>query len=123
MVYIFTRKEIQNIGKFYEDDIDTFVVSLSFFGSFPYSFSNGFLSCMVSIRSRPTAQKMKFSIKDFFNKCDQIRSFLWIWSHLLKKFLMENFIFCTVTTKQFFLAAPFCNAWKNITKVPEQRRE
>ena len=29
-----------------------------------------------------TAQKMKFSIKDFFSKCDQI---LWIWSHLLKK--------------------------------------
>ena len=23
-----------------------------------------------------TAQKMKFSIKDFFSKCDQIRSFL-----------------------------------------------
>ena len=23
-----------------------------------------------------TAQKMKFSIKDFFNKCDQIRSLL-----------------------------------------------
>ena len=36
---------------------------------------------------------MKFSIKDFFSKCDQIRSFLRIWSHLLKKFLMENFIF------------------------------
>ena len=32
---------------------------------------------------------MKFSIKDFFSKCDQIRSFLWIWSHLLKKSLME----------------------------------
>ena len=32
-----------------------------------------------------TAQKMKFSIKDFFNKCDQIRSFLRISSHLLKK--------------------------------------
>ena len=27
-----------------------------------------------------TAQKMKFSIKDFFCKCDQIRSFLRIWS-------------------------------------------
>ena len=40
-----------------------------------------------------TAQKMKFSIKDFFSKCDQIRSFLLIWSHLLKKSLMENFIF------------------------------
>ena len=31
------------------------------------------------------AQKMNFSIKDFFNKCDQIRSFLRISSHLLKK--------------------------------------
>ena len=39
---------------------------------------------------------MKFSIKDFFSKCDQIRRFLWIWSHLLKKSLMENFIFCAV---------------------------
>ena len=37
------------------------------------------------------AQKMKFSIKDFFSK-----SFLRIWSFLLKKSLMENFIFCPV---------------------------
>ena len=43
-----------------------------------------------------TAQKMKFSIKDFFSKCVQIRSFLRIWSHLLKKSLIENFIFCAV---------------------------
>ena len=43
-----------------------------------------------------TAQKMKFSIKDFFSKCDQIRRKLRIWSHLLKKFLMENFNFCAV---------------------------
>ena len=43
-------------------------------------------------RSTYTAQKMKFSIKDFFSKCDQ-SSFLWIWSHLMKKSLMENFIF------------------------------
>ena len=42
------------------------------------------------------AQKMKFFIKDFFSKCDQIRSFLQIYSHLLKKYLMENFIFCIV---------------------------
>ena len=28
---------------------------------------------------------MKFSIKGFFSKCDQIRNFLRIWSHLLKK--------------------------------------
>ena len=61
---------------------------------------------------------MKFSIKDFFSKCDQIRSGwvlilvklraeacnftkintppLRISLHLLKKFLMENFIFCAM---------------------------
>ena len=43
-----------------------------------------------------TAQKMKFSIKYFFSKCDQIRRKLRIWSHLLKKSQMENFIFCAV---------------------------
>ena len=43
-----------------------------------------------------TAQKMKFSIKGFLSKCDQISSFLRIWSHLLKKSLMETFIFCAV---------------------------
>ena len=32
---------------------------------------------------------MKFSIKDFLRK-------LCIWSHLLKKFLMEDFIFCVM---------------------------
>ena len=39
---------------------------------------------------------MKFSIKDFFSKYDQIRIKLRIWSHLLKKSSMENFIFCAV---------------------------
>ena len=43
-----------------------------------------------------TAQKIKFSIKDYFSKCDQIRRKLRIWSHLLKKSLMKNFIFCAV---------------------------
>ena len=43
-----------------------------------------------------TAQKIKFSIKDFFRKCDQIRRKLRIWSHFLKKSLIENFIFCVV---------------------------
>ena len=37
-----------------------------------------------------TAQKMKFFIKDFFS------SFQRIWSHLLKKSLIENLIFCAV---------------------------
>ena len=51
----------------------------------------------VAISLELTAEKLKFSIKDFFTKCDQIRSFLWIRSHLLKKSLMENFRFCAVT--------------------------
>ena len=40
-----------------------------------------------------TEQKIKCSIKDFFSKYSQIHSFLQIWSHLLKKYVMENFIF------------------------------
>ena len=43
-----------------------------------------------------TAQKIKFFITDFFSKCDQICSFLRMWSHLLKKSVMEKFIFCLV---------------------------
>ena len=39
---------------------------------------------------------MKFSIKDFLSKCDKTGNFLRIWSHLLKKSLMEHFIFCAV---------------------------
>ena len=39
---------------------------------------------------------MKFSIKDFFSECDQICSYLRIWSHLLKKSLTKNFIFGAV---------------------------
>ena len=39
---------------------------------------------------------MKFYIMNFFSKCDQIRRKLWIWSHLLKKSLMENVIVSAV---------------------------
>ena len=46
---------------------------------------------------------MKFSIKDFFSQCNQIRKKLRIWSHLLKKSLMENFIFCAVLTLIWYL--------------------
>ena len=38
-----------------------------------------------------TAQRMKFYIKDFFSKCDQIRKKPRVWSYLLKKSLMENY--------------------------------
>ena len=55
-------------------------------------------SCCIEIKGtlvRDTVQKLKFSIKDIFSKCYQIGSFLGIWSHLLKKSLMETF-FCAV---------------------------
>ena len=45
-------------------------------------------------------EKMRLSIKDFFSKCDQIRSFQRIWSHLLKKSWMENLIFCAVRCRE-----------------------
>ena len=40
-----------------------------------------------------TAHKIKSSINYLFSKCDQIR---WKREKLLKKYLMENFIFCAV---------------------------
>ena len=46
---------------------------------------NGLQSSFVNV-NQILHKKMKFSIKDFFSKCDQIRS-------LLKKSLMKNFIF------------------------------
>ena len=60
-----------------------------------------------------TAQKMKFSIKDFFSKCDQILTFLRIRLHLLKKSLMESFILCAVRDQgQYF--------WKAMTLIYEK---
>ena len=55
---------------------------------------------------------MKFSIKHFFSKCDQIRSFLRIWSHLLNKTLIESFIFCAVKV------ADSCEFSKILKNVP-----
>ena len=40
-----------------------------------------------------TAQRMKFSIKDFFSQSDQIHRKLRTWSHLLKKSLIEKIMF------------------------------
>ena len=46
---------------------------------------------------------MRFSIKEFFSKCDQICKKLWISSHLLKKILMDNFIFCAVVPSTSYI--------------------
>ena len=58
-----------------------------------FFFFSGFRKIMY-----PLLYKNKFSTKDFFSECDQILSFLQIWSHLLKKSLMENFVFSAVHT-------------------------
>ena len=47
-------------------------------------------------------QKLKFYIKDFFSECDQIRSFLRIWSHLLQKYLMEKKLHFLCSKMQYF---------------------
>ena len=60
------------------------------------------LDKVVSVVKTITTQKMKFFIMGFFNKCDQIHRKLQIWSHLLKKTLIENFIFCAVYLRQSF---------------------
>ena len=39
---------------------------------------------------------MKFSTQDLFTKFDEIRIFLRIWSHLMKKSLVGNLIFVAV---------------------------
>ena len=63
----------------------------TFIGQRKYSMSD--LSFKIN---RWHCKKMKFSTKDFSNKCDQIRRKLRIWSHLLEKYLTKNFIFCAV---------------------------
>ena len=60
---------------------------------------------------------MKFFIRDFFSKCDQICSFLRIWSHLLKKSLMETSFF--VQCKQLSMAQRYCNEANTNTSIFE----
>ena len=74
---------------------------------------------------------MKFSIKDFFSKYERIRRKLRIWSYLLKKSLMENFIFCAMAsltdwrvTEQFDLVVGFQTKMDSVNSdlVPELRK-
>ena len=70
------------------------------------------MRCVKHLTRMYIAQKMKFSIKDFFPKCDQMRN---------QKSLIENFIFCEVVVIARCLVAkyeqlgkyfPYCmNIW------------
>ena len=78
---------------------------------------------------------MKFSIKDFFSKCDQNRIFLRIWSHFLKKSSMENFIFVQwnfylfififldFQSTYFYKKHPFANSYRTIKVFIEDNFE
>ena len=68
-------------------------------GSLNSLFDSSMSSERVESSQNLLEQKMKFSIKDFFSKCDQIRRKLRIWSHLLKKSLMENSFFVHLFTR------------------------
>ena len=65
------------------------------------------------------SQNMKFSVKDFFSKCDQISSFLRVWSDLLKKSLEENIFFYVVNPQTASKTHwPVLKTFVNGTKVP-----
>ena len=70
------------------------------------------------IMSSSTAQKMKVSFKGLFSKYDQIHRKLRIWSHLLKKYLKENLIFCVVAFDYFYQ-----NLLIDVWKSPEYASE
>ena len=56
--------------------------------------SNNIVECLVG--TCLLHNKWSFPLRIFFSKCDQIRRKVRIFSHLLKKSLMENLIFCAV---------------------------
>ena len=61
-----------------------------------YIISSNFITFSLNLHY---TKKMKFFIKDFFSRRDQIHRKLQLCSHLLKKSLIENLIFCAVLGK------------------------
>ena len=74
-----------------------------------------------SLQWRYTAQKTKFFNKDIFSKCDYIHKKLRNWSHLLKKSLMENFIFCAVIATRHQVIS-FCCTEANLEPCERSKR-
>ena len=85
-------KRLQEICKENKFEIRHTIIELHFLIYFITLMTQGVIG-LCALFVIYTAQKMKFSIKYFFSKCDQIRSYLRIWSNILKKSLMENLIF------------------------------
>ena len=106
------RYQNKCLSYYQSQTFETCLISCSVTLRNPYSL----ISCSVTLRNPSverdicmetyTAHKMKFFIKYFFSKCDQIRIKLRIWSHLLKKSSMEKFIFCAVISQNL---QPVCD--------------
>ena len=60
-------------------------------------------------------QKWSFWFWILLSKCDQTRSFPWIWSHLLKKSLTKSYIFLCSWSHNFFNMQNCCNCVFNHT--------
>ena len=93
-----------NKTKFIDFSDRLLVCSCSHLVSFLSAPGEFLLSCYWLSTLFTLHKKMKFSVRDFFSKCDKIRSFLRIWSHLLRKSVMKNFYFCAVSSR-FLLGA------------------
>ena len=74
----------------------------TFWGELSLCLSSSFLMKLKpNENGLSTRTKIFFFRTNFFSKWDQIRSFLRIWSYLLKKYWMENFIFGAVNDLNF----------------------
>ena len=70
------------------------LVTALFQGAFPLSvISTLFVFVLSFLRLFDTAQKIKFSIKDFFSKCDQIRvKVKFSYQKVLSSFVVKEFL-------------------------------
>ena len=104
MIEAFVMKELKQ---------SSYLAIINFFLTFGTHWNDqwSWNSYFLQINLFYTAQKIKFFIWDFFSKSDQIRRKLRIWSHLLKKFLTEKFIFSAVSSTVVRLK-PFEPIWK-----------
>ena len=80
--------------------------------SFRKIIGESFQAKNIFIAVRFHCPKDKFSHKDFFSKRDQIRSFLRIWSHLLKKSLTEILYFMQCLVCMIFKWTPVVKGLK-----------
>ena len=97
--------------------IHTKINNKTFFIPNPIKFTVLYFKFLYFYLSIDTTQKMKFSVKDFFSKCDQIRRKLRIWSHLLKKSLMELQFLCSAIY-YLFIHGPIIQAGTICNKIP-----